>query len=55
MKKIPFGKPNINKKEKKEVNNVLSGPILVHGKKIIIQLTKKILNLGGIKLMNGKK
>ena len=35
MKKIPFGKPIIDQKEKKEVNKVLSGPILVHGKKII--------------------
>ena len=35
MKQIPFGKPLISKLEKKEVNKVLSGPILVHGNRIL--------------------
>ena len=34
MKQIPFGKPIITQSEKKEVNKVLSGPILVHGRQI---------------------
>ena len=33
--KIPFGKPLIGKEEKKAVEEVLSGPILVHGPKAI--------------------
>ena len=34
MKKIPFGKPFLDKKEKIEVNKVLNSGILVHGKKV---------------------
>ena len=34
--KIPFGKPLIGKEEKDAVNQVLSGPILVHGPKAIL-------------------
>ena len=51
---------NINKNIKVDipiigdVKNILK-KVIASWKKIIIQLTKKILNLGGIKLMNGKK
>ena len=35
MKKIPFARPNISKKEITEVSKTLKSPILVHGPKII--------------------
>ena len=48
MKSIPFGKPLIGKVEKKEIQQVLEGPILTHGPKCL-EFEKKFAEYIGVK------
>ena len=48
MKNIPFGKPLIGKVEKKEIQNVLEGPILTHGPKCL-EFEKQFAQYIGVK------